>query len=113
MKTDSKKNPKPIAPVSAGTENASGLKFTSPTASPKGGKLIKKKGAQAGDPYAQPVGKRANKKATSKASYGGIKTMMSATIDPAAGLTQANGRVISQAARKQAPNFSSGAADVM
>lgn len=79
----------------------------------KNGKLVKKKGAQAGDPYAQPVGKRVNKKATSKATYGGIKTSMSAYVDPAAGLTQANGRIITQAARKQAPNFSSGAADVM
>jgi hypothetical protein len=74
-------------------------------------KLVKKKGAQAGDPYAQPVGKRSNKKATSKASYGGIKTSMPTYVDPAAGLTQANGRIVKNT-RGQAPNFNESAASL-
>lgn len=75
------------------------------------GKLVKKKGAQAGDPYAQPVGKRVNKKATSQASYGGIKTSMPSYKDPAAGLTQANGRIVKNT-RGQAPNFNESAASL-
>ena len=42
------------------TMGKEGAKFTSPSASPKAGTLIKKKGAQAGDPYAQPKPSRSN-----------------------------------------------------
>lgn len=71
-------------------------------------KLVKKGGAQASDPYKQAKPARANKKASGKATYGGVKVSMPAYQAPEAGLTQANGRLFSAAVRRTAPNFKEG-----
>lgn len=76
------------------------------------GKLVKKKGAQAGDPYAQAKPSRKNVKAAGVRAYG-IRTSMPTYKDPSAGMTQANGRVFTAALNRQAPNFSSGASDAL
>jgi len=115
MNKDSKKNPAPIAPVSAGTENASGLKFTAPSASPKAGTLVKKKGAQAGDPTKMAKPARSNVKHAGAKTYGaryGVGVKFQATVAPEAGATQSNGRVFASAVQRQRPNFQSGSADL-
>lgn len=85
----------------------SGAAFTSPSASPKAGKLVKKGGAQAADPYAQPVGKRSNVAASHGAKYGITAKYMRQT-SPEAGNTQANGRVFSSVMNRTSPNFEEG-----
>lgn len=115
MNKDSKKNPAPIAPVSAGTENASGLKFKTPSASPKGGTLVKKKGAQAADPTKMAKPARSNVKHAGAKNYGaryGVGVKFQASMAPEAGATQSNGRVFSPAIMRQRPNFQSGSADL-
>lgn len=115
MNKDSKKNSAPIAPVSAGTENASGLKFKTPSASPKAGKLVKKKGAQAGDPTKMAKPARSNVKAAGAVNAGaryGVGVKMVASVAPEAGATQSNGRLFASAVKRQRPNFQSGSADL-
>ena len=115
MNKDSKKNPAPIAPVSAGKENASGLKFTSPSASPSKGTLVKKKGAQAGDPTKMAKPARSNVKHAGAKGAGaryGVGVKFQASVAPEAGATQSNGRVFSPAIMRQRPNFQSGSADL-
>jgi hypothetical protein len=85
----------------------SGVAFTSPSASPKVGKLVKKGGAQAADPYAQPVGKRSNVSASHGAKYAITSRYMKQT-SPEAGLTQANGRTFSSVINRTSPNFEEG-----
>jgi hypothetical protein len=90
-----------------------GIKFTAPSASPEAGTLVKKKGAQAGDPYAQPMGTRSNVPATGQDRAGAAYSIKGAPrytkmTDPAAGATQANGRIISTAAKRDRSNFDSG-----
>lgn len=85
-----------------------GAKFSA--ARPKAGKLMPKGGAQAGDPYAQPVGVRKNVPSTrdrNGAAYS-IKTSYQKTTSPEAGLTQANGRVFKSVINRTNPNFSAG-----
>lgn len=115
MNKDSKKNPAPIAPVSAGTENASGLKFNTPSASPKAGKLVKKKGAQAADPTRMAKPARSNVKHAGAKGTGaryGVGVKMVATVAPEATSTQSNGRIFKSAVMRQRPNFQSGSADL-
>ena len=90
-----------------------GVKFSSPSASPDAGTLVPKKNTAAGDPYGagtkvnrvnQPIapgGERQGAAYSIKASY------MKAT-DPAAGLTQANGRIVSPAVVRSTASFSEG-----
>jgi hypothetical protein len=114
MKKDTKKNPAPIAPVDAGTENASGLKFTSPSASPKAGTLVKKKGAQAADPYTQAKPSRTKTIAAGArggATYG-VRVGFSRSTAPEASATQSNGRLFSSAVNRSRVNFQSGSADL-
>jgi hypothetical protein len=90
-----------------------GIKFTSPSASPKAGTLVKKKNTAAGDPYAQPKPSRANVSATGQDRAGAAYSIKGAPrytkmTDPAAGATQANGIVISTAAKRDRANFDSG-----
>ncbi len=115
MNKDSSKNKAPIAPVSAGIENASGLKFKTPSASPKAGTLIKKKGAQAADPYKQAKPSRKFVTSAGATSYGaryGVGVKMYATVAPEAGATQSNGRIFTSAVKRQAPNFQAGSSDL-
>ena len=87
----------------------SGAAFTSPSASPKAGKLMKKTGNAKGatDPYAQPVGTRKNVPASHGASYG-IRASYMRQTSPEAGATQANGRVFKSVVNRTVPNFEEG-----
>jgi len=116
MKKDTKKNPAPIAPVDAGTENASGLKFTSPSASPKAGTLWKKTGNAKGgtDPYRQAKPERSKVYAAGVrggATYG-IRAAFTRSVAPEATATQGNGRLFTSAVNRTRVNFQSGAADL-
>jgi hypothetical protein len=91
-----------------------GVKFTSPSASPQAGTLVKKKGAQAGDPYGQKGAPRSNVSATGKDRAGAAYSIKGGPrytkmVDPSAGATQANGIRISTAAKRDRMNFDSGA----
>lgn len=112
MKTDSKKNPKPIAPTSTAPSNASGSK---PRVAPtEKGTLVKKKGAQAGDPtkMAKPSRKKVmSPDATHAGARYGIRVKFQKSTAPEAGSTQANGRLLPPAMKSQAPSFSAGMAD--
>jgi len=71
MKKDSSKNPAPLGPTSTDPKNAAGAKPQ--VAKPVKGTLVKKGGAQAGDPYKQPKPARSNimgKLARGGARYG-------------------------------------------
>ena len=108
---DSTKNSKPLAPVSTGPTASSSAKPR--VAMPERGTLIKKKNTAAGDPYAQP--KPSRKFVTSQGARGGarygISVNYTASIDPSAGATQSNGRIIKSAKNRQSPSFSEGAAN--
>lgn len=92
-----------------------GVKFTDVSSKGTGrAKLVKKGGAQAGDPTG--MGTKANKANVAQAPGGerkGAAYTIAARIykpnDPAAGLTQANGRVISTPAKRDRGNFDGGA----
>jgi len=117
MNKDSKKNPAPLAPTSATPDNASGLKFNAPSASPKAGKLVKKTGNAKGgtDPYKQAKPSRRNVKHAGATSYGaryGVGVQMVATVAPEASATQSNGRIFASAVKRQAPNFKAGSVDL-
>jgi len=94
--------------------NKEGVKFSSPSASPKAGTLVKKKGAQAGDPYGSKGAPRSNVSATGQDRAGAAYSIKGGPrytkmTDPAAGQTQANGRIISAAAKRDRKNFDAGA----
>lgn len=74
------------------------------------GKLVAKKGAQAGDPATQPVGKKGTARA-GKRAYG-ITTTMPSYSDPQVGPTQGNGRLFTAAVNRTAPNFWAGSANL-
>ena len=115
MNKDSSKNKAPIAPVDAGKENASGLKFKTPSASPKAGTLVKKKGAQAADPTKMAKPARSNVKHAGATGFGaryGVGVKFSKSVAPEAGATQSNGRIFASAVKRQRPNFQAGSADL-
>jgi len=101
--SDSTKNPSPIAPSSTAPGSAPKAKVTAPT----GGTLVKKKGAQAGDPAKMAKPSRSNVKATGGAAYG-ITAKIPAYKSPEAGATQSNGRLFQAAVKRTAPNFKDG-----
>lgn len=108
---DNKHNPSPIAPASTAPSKAAA---TARNASAEGttGKLIKKKGAQAGDPTgAGSKANRVNKKKAPGRAYG-ITASMPAWKDPAIAAVQSNGRVFTAALNRTAPNFQAGSADL-
>jgi hypothetical protein len=93
--------------------NKDGIGFTSPSASPKAGTLIKKKGAQAGDPYGSKGAPRSNvqKETPAKDRNGAaysIKATYTKMTDPSAGMTQANGKIIKTAMKRDRTNFDGG-----
>jgi hypothetical protein len=91
-----------------------GIGFSSPSASPKAGTLVPKKGAQAGDPYGSKGAPRSNVQASlpaqdrNGAAYS-IKARYTKLTDPSAGQTQANGKIIKTAVKRDRTNFDSGA----
>lgn len=110
MKTDSKKNPAPLAPTSAEPSNASGSK---PRVAPvEKGTLMKKKNAAAGGATGT-TGARSHVKANGHragARYG-VRVGFEKQTSPEAGATQGNGRLIPPAINRSTPNFSAGMAD--
>jgi hypothetical protein len=87
-----------------------GTAFTSPSAKPASGTLVKKKNAAAADPAAQGQGTRVNvpsKKERLGAAHS-IKVNMVKNTDPAAAATQANGRVIPAVTKRTADGFGQG-----
>lgn len=90
--------------------NREGLKFSSPSASPQAGKLVPSNNSKGADPAMQGKGIREN------VPYAGERTGASYTArvrytkntDPAAGLTQANGRIVSPAVVRQTDSFGEG-----
>lgn len=88
-----------------------GTKFSTDT--PKAGKLVKKQGAQAGDPSA--YGTKANRKNTlpsaaerNGAAYTPTTARYTKQVDPAAGQTQRNGVIIRTATKRTQINFDGG-----
>jgi hypothetical protein len=105
MKSDSKKNPAPIAPTSAEPRNAAGAKPV--VAQPLKGKLMKKKNTAAGDPYGMAKPSRKFVTATGGARYG-IRVMFQKQTSPEASATQGNGRILSPSVKRSAPTFKDG-----
>ena len=106
------KNPAPVAPTSAKPSNAAGSK---PRVAPtEKGTLVKKKGAQAGDPTKMAKPSRKNVKSADAGHAGaryGIRVKFQKSEAPEAGATQANGRILPAAMKSQAPSFNAGMAD--
>lgn len=84
-----------------------GVAFSSPSAEPKSGTLVGKKGAQAGDPAATGVGVRSNVQYAGErkgAAYS-IKASYLKQTSPEAGATQANGRIVSPSVIRSKDSF--------
>jgi hypothetical protein len=87
-----------------------GTKFTSPSASPKSGTLMPKKNTAAADPTVTNPGIRTNQPYAGErkgAAYSIKATYMKQTA-PEAGMTQANGRIVSPAVVRQKDSWSQG-----
>jgi hypothetical protein len=107
---DTTKNPT-IAPVSAKKTSVS---FRDASAKPEKGTLVKKKGAQAGDPTREAKPSRKNVTSADAGHAGaryGIRVKFQKQESPEAGATQANGRLLPAAIKRQAPNFGAGMRD--
>jgi hypothetical protein len=107
---DSTKNSKPLAPASMAATASSSARPN--YKAPERGTLVKKVGNAKGgtDPYAQAKPARPNVQgagARGGARYG-IRVKYVASMDPAAGATQSNGRIIKAAMNRQAPSFAEG-----
>ena len=90
-----------------------GRKFTSPSASPEAGTLIPKKNTAAGDPTG--AGTKANRAFAAGAPGGerkgaaySIKATYMKQTDPSAGMTQANGRIVSPSVVRQKDSWTQG-----
>lgn len=95
------------------TMDKEGVKFSSPSASPAAGTLVEKKNAAAGDPTASGTkANRANISQTPAMERMGaahtIKGQYMKQTDPAAGLTQANGRIVSPSVIRSTQSFDQG-----
>lgn len=85
-----------------------GAKFTSPSAKPASGTLVGKKGAQAADPTIQAKGKKGTSAPDKNGAAHTIKATYMKQNEPAAGATQANGRVLSPAVKRSVDSFGEG-----
>ena len=95
------------------TMGEEGRKFTSPSASPKAGTLIPKKNTAAGDPTGagtktNRVNEPAAKGGERKGAAYSIKATYMKQTDPSAGMTQANGRIVSPAVTRQRDSWAQG-----
>lgn len=86
----------------------SGVAFTSPSAAPKSGTLVKKGGAQASDPAASGTGARSQVSAESLGASYSVSAKYMKQTSPEAGATQANGRRIAPAIQRSKPAFDDG-----
>jgi len=111
MKSDSKKNPAPIAPTSAEPSNAAGSKPR--IAMPEKGKLMKKTGNAKGgtDPYKQAKPSRTKVMVERAGARYGIRVGFQKSTAPEAAATQGNGRIIKAAVNRSRPNFNDGMAE--
>jgi hypothetical protein len=108
---DTTKNSKPLAPVSA---KKTGVDFKDASSSPEKGTLVKKKNTQAGDPTIKDAAVRKNVVSADAGHAGaryGVRVKFQKQEAPEAGATQANGRLLPAAIKRQAPSFSAGAQD--
>jgi len=87
-----------------------GTKFSSPSASPKAGTLVPKQNAAAGDPAVTNPGIRANApyEGERKGAAYSIKATYMKQTAPEAGMTQANGRIVSPAVVRQKDSWVQG-----
>jgi hypothetical protein len=85
-----------------------GTKFSSPSSKPAAGKLRPRGNAAAGDPAYEGQGTRKNVPVERHGAKHTIITNIVKQNDPAAGLTQANGRVIPSAIKRTADSFGQG-----
>ena len=109
---DSTKNKAPIAPASTAPSASTSAKAR--VAAPEKGTLVKKKGAQAGDPTKMAKPSRKNvmsPDATHAGARYGIRVKFQQSTAPEAGATQGNGRILPSAIKRQAPSFSAGMVD--
>ena len=109
---DSTKNSAPVAPASTAPTASSSAKPR--VAAPEKGTLVKKKGAQAGDPTRMAKPSRANVMSPDAKHAGaryGIRVKFQQTVAPESGATQGNGRIFASAIKRQAPEFGAGMAD--
>jgi hypothetical protein len=90
------------------TMGKEGAKFSSPSASPKAGTLVPKKSSKSVDPYAQPIGKKGMSAPDKDGAAHTIKATYMKQTDPAAGSTQANGRVMNPAIKRSVDSFGEG-----
>ena len=95
------------------TMDKEGVKFSSPSASPAAGTLVEKKNAAAGDPTASGTKmNRTNVQQTPEMERNGaahtIKGNYMKQTDPAAGATQANGRIVSPSVIRSTQSFDQG-----
>lgn len=115
MKTDTKKNSKPIAPTSAEPSNASSSK---PRVAPvEKGTLVKKGHSKSVDPAKSSPAPKSRTNVQGQGARGtgaryGVRVKFQQTTAPEAGATQGNGRIFSPAVRRQKPNFTAGSADL-
>jgi len=88
------------------------VSFTSPSAKPEQGTPVKKKNTAAGDPTAAGTKKnRANRPYAGQERLGaryGVKASYAPQTEPAAGLTQANSKIISPSVIRQKDSWSEG-----
>lgn len=104
---DSTKNPT-IAPKSA---KKSSVDFKDASSAPSSNtKLVKKKNTQAADPSIKDKANRASGKSTGGARYG-IRVKFQKSEAPEAGSTQANGRLLNPAIKRQSNSFGEGIKD--
>lgn len=78
------------------------------TAAPQKGSLVPKKNTAAGDPAMQPKAQPTPVLAERLGASYGIPVSYTATTDPSAGVTQANGRVFKSATNRSRNNFDQG-----
>jgi len=95
------------------TMGKEGVKFSSPSASPASGTLVGKKNTAAGDPTASGTkSNRVNVPKTPAMERNGaaqtIKGNYMKQTDPAAGATQANGRIVSPSVIRSTQSFDQG-----
>jgi len=93
------------------TMGSEGRKFTSPSASPEAGTLVPKKNTAAGDPYA--AGTKVNRvnepyAGERKGAAYSIKATYMKQTAPEAGMTQANGRIVSPSVVRQKDSWTQG-----
>jgi hypothetical protein len=88
-----------------------GVSFTAPSAKPEKGTLVAKGSTAASDPAVQNQGTRGNRPYSGQERLGaayGVKASYAPQTEPAAGLTQANGRIVSPSVIRQKDSWSQG-----